>query len=141
MHELLLLDDVAGGVRLDAWRQHVEHLHGLVIAVGVVLRDLHGLELLEACLLLNLVVALVGVVLQVAYVGDVAHVTHLVAQVFEVTEEHVEGDGWARVAQMRVAVNRGTADVHAHMGGVERLEQLFRACQRIVNQKILFHAC
>ena len=70
-------------------RQHVEHVHGLVIAVGIVLRDLHGLELLQPCFLLDLVVqpcflldlvvALVGVVLEMAHIGDVAHVANLVA--------------------------------------------------------------
>ena len=79
LNELLLLDDVARSVRLDARRQHVERLHGSVIAVGVVLCYLHRLELLQACLLLNLVVALVSVVLQVAHIGDVAHIAHLIA--------------------------------------------------------------
>ena len=79
LHELLLLYDVARGVRLYRWRQGVEKLHGLVVAVGVVLRYLHGLKLLQACFLLYLVIALVGVVLEVAHVGDVAHVAHLIA--------------------------------------------------------------
>ena len=79
LYELFLLDDVARGVRLDARREHVERLHGSVIAVGVVLCYLHRLELFESCLLLNLVVSLIGVVLQVANIGDVAHVAHLVA--------------------------------------------------------------
>ena len=79
LHKLLLLDDMTGGVRLDAWRQHVESLHCGMIAVGVELCYLHRLELLQACLLLNLVVALVGIMLQVAHVGNVANVAHLVA--------------------------------------------------------------
>ena len=79
LHELLLLYDVARGVRLYRWRQGVEKLHGLVVAVGVVLRYLHGLKLLQAGFLLYLVIALVGVVLEVAHVGEVAHVAHLIA--------------------------------------------------------------
>ena len=51
-----------------------------VVTVGVVVRDLHRLELLEPGLLGDLVLALVGVVLEVADVGDVAHVAHLVAR-------------------------------------------------------------
>ena len=79
LDEFLLLDDVSCGVRLYRWRQRVEHLHGFVIAVGIVLCYLHRLELLQACLLLNLVIALVGIVLEMAYIRDVAHITHLIA--------------------------------------------------------------
>ena len=92
LHQLLLLDDVACGVRLDAGRQHVESLHGGMVAVGVVLCHFHRLELLKACLLGNLVLAGVGVVLQVTHIGDVAHVAHLIAQVLEVAEQHVKCD-------------------------------------------------
>ena len=138
-HHLGLFDDVACGVGLYRRRQYVEHLHGLVVAVGVVLRHLHWLELFQTGLLLDLVVALVGVVLQVAHVGDVAHVAYLVAKVSEIAEKHVEGDGRARMAQMRIAVDGGTADIHAHMRSVERLEEFLLPRQGIVNQKILFH--
>ena len=92
LHQFFLLDDVSGGVRLDAGRQHVQGLHGAVVAVGIVLRHLHGLELLDAGFLCNLVLALVGIVLQMAHIGDVAHIAHLVAQVLEVSEQHVERD-------------------------------------------------
>ncbi len=79
LHQLLLLDDVARGMRLNRWRQHVEQLHGLVVAVGVVLRYLHRLKLFEARLFLYFVVALISVMLQMTHVGDVAHIAHLVA--------------------------------------------------------------
>ena len=79
LDKFLLLNDMSRCVWLDRRRQHVEHVHGLVIAVGIVLCDLHGLELLQTCFLLDLVVALVGVVLEMAHIGDVAHVANLVA--------------------------------------------------------------
>ena len=47
-NQLLLFDDVARGMRFDAWRQHVESLHGLVVAARVVLGNLHGFELLQS---------------------------------------------------------------------------------------------
>ena len=139
LHELLLLDDVACGVGLDAGGQHVERLHGGVVAVGIVLGYLHGLELLEPCLFLDLVVALVGIVLKMAHIGDVAHVAHLVAQVLEVAEEHVEGDGRPGVAQVRVAVHRGAAHVHAHVGRVDGLEELLAAGEGVVDKQFVFH--
>ena len=86
LHQLLLLYDVAGGVRLDAGRQHVEGGHRVVVAVGVILRYLHRFELFEARFLGYLVLALVGVVLKMAYVGDIADVSYLVAEMFQVAE-------------------------------------------------------
>ena len=127
LHELLLLDDVAGGVRLNARRQHAEGFHGGMVAVGVVLGYFHGLELLEAGLLCYFVVTLVGVVLQVAHVGDVAHVAHLVAKMTQITENDVESDGGTGVAQMWVAVYCRSAHIHAHIGCMQRHKSLLAA--------------
>ena len=138
-HQFLLLDDVPRGVRLYRGRQHVERVHRLVVAVRVVLRDLHRLELLEPCLLLYLVVALVGVVLEVSHVGDVPDVAHLVAQVPQVPEEHVERYRRARVSQVRVAIHRRAAHIHAHVWRVQRHETLLLPVKGVVDQKILFH--
>ena len=81
-----LLDDMARGVRLDAGGQYVQRIHGLMVAVQVILYYFHRLQLLEACLFGYLVFAFVGVVLEVAYVGDVAYVAHLITQMGKVTE-------------------------------------------------------
>jgi hypothetical protein len=43
------------------------------------------------------------------------------------------------MTQMGVAIDGGAADIHAHIGGVERLEALFLARQRIVNNQFRFH--
>ena len=50
-----------------------------MVAVQVILHNLHWLFLLQTRLLGYLVLALVCVVLQVAYVCDVTHVAYLVA--------------------------------------------------------------
>ena len=127
-----LLDDVAGGVGLDAGGEHVQSLHVAMVAVEVELHHLHRLELLEAGLLGNLVLAGVGVMLQVADVGDVAHIAHLVAQVGEVAEQDVEGDGGAGMAQVSVAVDGRPAHVHPHAPRVQRAKPLLRVRQRII---------
>ncbi len=116
LHQLLLLDDVSRGVGLDARGKHVERLHGMMVAVGVVLRYLHWLQLLESRLLLNLVIALVGVVLEVSDIGDVTHIAHLVSEMLQIAEEDIERDGGTGVSKMRVAVNRWSADVHSDVG-------------------------
>ena len=139
LYKLLLLDDMARSVRLDAWRQNVECLHCGMVAVGIELCYLHRLELLKASLLLYLVVALVGIVLQVAHVCNVAHIAHLVAEVLEVAEEDVEGNGWTGVSEVRIAIDGRSTDVHAYVRGMQRFEHFLSTRQRIVNPKYLFH--
>ena len=104
-----------------------------MVAVGVVLGNLHRLQLLQPGFLGNLVLTLVGIVLEVAYVGNVAHIAYLVAEVTQVAEHQVEGDGGTGMTQMGVAIDGGTANIHAYIGGVERFEALFLSCQCIVN--------
>ena len=128
---------MAGGVRLDRGGEHVEPGHGVVVAVEIVLHHFHRLKLLEACLFCNLVLAFVGIVLQMPHIGDVAHIAHLVAEVGEVTVDHIEGDGGACMAQMAVAVDCWAAHIHAHAAFVQRLEELFLACERVIYQQIV----
>ena len=133
LHQLLLLYDMARGVRLNAGRQHVEGGHGVMVAVGVILRNLHRLELFQAGLLHYLVLALVGVVLKVAHVGDVAHVPYLIPKVLQVTEKHVKRYRGAGVAQVRVAVNGRAAHVHSNVWSVQRLEAFLPSRKCIVD--------
>ena len=135
LHQLLLLDDVARGMRLYRGAQHVQRVHILMVAVGVVLRYLHRLQLFQTCLLGYLVLALVGVVLQMAHVGDVTHVPYFITEVLQVAEHQVEGDGGTGMAQMGVAIDGGTTDIHTDIGGMERFEALLLTRQRIVNNK------
>ena len=125
LNQLLLLDDMTSGMGLDRGAQHIQSIHSRMIAVGVVLCYLHWLKLLQTSLLGNLVLTLVGIMLQVAHIGDVAHIAHLVAQLLQVAEQHVEGDGRTGVAQVRVAIDRGAADVHPHLSGFDRYEFFF----------------
>ena len=118
LHELLLFDDMSGGTGLYRWTQHSHGIHSLMVAPCVVLCYLHGLELLEACLLGNLVLALIGIVLEMTYIGDIAHVPYLITKMAQVAEEHIEGDSGAGMAQMGVAIDGRSADVHAHIGGM-----------------------
>ena len=96
-----------------------------MVAVGEILRHLHRLQLFQARLLSNLVLPFVGVVLEVAHIGDVAHIAHLVADMLQVAEHHVERDGRTGMAQMGVAIDGGTADIHAHMVGSQGFEKFF----------------
>ncbi len=77
--------------------------------------------------------------LEVSHVGYVAHISDLVPQVLQVTEQDVESHGRAGVAQMGVAVYCRAADIHAYVSGVNGLERLLGAGQRIVDGQIVFH--
>ena len=43
------------------------------------------------------------------------------------------------VPQVRVAVDRGAADIHAHAAGSQRFEHLLAAGERIVKYEFRFH--
>lgn len=86
-YQFYLFDDVSRRMRLDARRKHVQRFHGLVVAVDVILRHFHRLELFQTGFFRDFVFAVVGIVLQVAYIGNVAHVAYLVADMREVAEK------------------------------------------------------
>ena len=116
---------------LDGWRSYIEKAHGLVVAEGIGLDDLHRLELLQPGFLCNLVLTFVGVVLEVAYVGDVTDVTHLVAEVSEQSLEYVVGDSRTGVAEVCVAIDGRAADIHADMTRINRDKQFLSMGQSI----------
>ena len=134
LHQLYLLDDMPCGMRLDARREHVERCHGVVVAVRVVLRHLHRLELLHTRFLRDFILSLVGIMFQMPHVGDVPDIAHLITEVLEITENDVERDGRTCMPQMGVAIHRRSAHIHPHKRGVQRFKQLFRTCQRVINQ-------
>ena len=140
LNHLDLLDDMTRSLWLDRGRLNAQLTHCIAVALRIVVCNLHRLELLEASLLCNLILAFVGILLQVAYIGNVAYVAHLVAQRLEVAEQKVEGYGWACVTQVWIAINCWAADIHTHVVGVNRLERLLATCERIV-QYNLFHSC
>ena len=139
LNQLYLFHDMSRGVRLYAWRKHVEGLHRRVITVGIILRYLHRLKLFEPCFLRNFVLALVCIVFQVAHIGDIPHVAHLVSEVLQVTEKDVEGYRRTRMAEMRVAIDGRSAHIHSHVWCVKRLKAFFLTRQRIINKQCLFH--
>ena len=125
LHQFYLLNDVAAGVGLDAGPQHVQTVHSGVIAVGIVLRHLHRLQLLQTSLLCNLVLALVSIVLKVSHVGYIPDVANLIAKMLQIAIEYIERDCRARVSQMGVTIYRRAADIHSHTPWRNGFKQLF----------------
>ena len=139
LHQFFLLDDMSCGMWLDAWRQHVQSLHGLMVAVGIILRNLHGLKLFQSSFLGNFVLALIGIMFKMPHISNVSHIAHLVAQMLEITEKNVKGDGRTGVSQMGVAIYGWSTHIHAYIRRMNRLKRLFPTRQRIINDQFLFH--
>ena len=123
---------MACGMRLYAWRKHVELLHSAVEAACVVACYLHRLHLFQPCFLGNLVLTLVCIMLQVAHIGDVPDVAHLISQVLQIAIQYVKRDGGACMTQVCITVNGGSADVHAHSARVDTLKCLLLASEGVV---------
>ncbi len=110
-----------------------------MVAGQIVLHHFHRFELFEAGFLGYLVLAVVGIVFEMAHVGDVADVAHFVAQMAQIAEEYVKGDCRAGVAEMAVAVDCRTADIHADFAFMQRFEKLLGARQGVIDGKIVFN--
>ena len=66
-------------------------------------------------------------------IGDVAGVGHVrvAIEMAQQPEQHVEDDRRPSIADVRVVVNGGSAHVHAHVVGIERLETLLLAAEGV----------
>ena len=111
-----------------------------MVAVEVILHHLHRLELFEARFLGYLVLAAVGIVFEMAHIGDVTHIAHLIAEMCQIAEKHIESNGGTGVSQMPVAIYGRTAHIHSHPSGVDGTEEFFLSRKRIVDGEIVgFH--
>ena len=108
-------------------------------SVGVELSDIpHGLAFAGGALF-HFVVARVCVAGQVAHVGDVHDVVHLVAVVVQRTHQKVFENVGAEVANVGEMVHRRAATVHAHGGNAFRkCENLFLTRCSVVELKCHF---
>ena len=73
----------------------------------------------------------------VVHIGDVADVGHVTDTVLLAQQlgEYVEDHQRAGVADMDVVIDRRPADIHAHIGRIDRLEQFFLTRVSIVEMK------
>ena len=127
LHSLDLLDDMARSPRLNGRRSHIQHTHCLIVPERIGLHHLHRFDLLKPGLLCNLVLTLVGIVLQMAHISDIPHETDLVAQMPEELEKHIISHSRPGVAEMGVAVNGRAADIHTDVSRMHRNEKFFLA--------------
>ena len=72
----------------------------------------------------------------VLHVGDVPGIGHPRIQPPQHPGQHVIDDHGAGVADMHQVIHGGTTHVHPHMLGIERNEQLFPACETVVQVQV-----
>ena len=73
----------------------------------------------------------VDLVIDVRDVADIGDVI-LAVEMAQQPVEHIEDDERPRIADMGEVIDRRPADIHAHVGGIDRLEDLLLPGQRIV---------
>ena len=52
----------------------------------------------------------------------------------QIAEEHVESNSRTGMPQVWITIDSRAADIHTHVGSVQRLEELLAAGERIINQ-------
>ena len=134
-----LFDDVPGSVRLDRRWQYVELLHIFVVTIDVILHNLHGFELLNPCFFAHFILAFVGIIFQMPDIGNIAHIAHFVANVLQVAEYQVEGDGRPRMTQMGIAIHRRAANVKPDVRRMNGFKFFLFARKRVVKRENLLH--
>ncbi len=125
--------DVFGGPGSDVRSQDVERGGVLEKKPRIVLRDLPRIPTRPPRADGHAILALVGVGGEVAHVGDVHHLPHLVAQVLKGAPDDVGHDVGAHVADVRLVVDGGATVIHPHLSRLNGPESLFAACHRVVD--------
>ncbi len=93
-----LLQDVAGGSGFNAGRKGIKKCQYFMKAEGIFLHDLHRLELLQFGFFRKLVLTFITVPLQVPRIGYIPHITHLVAEMKQITVDQIKRDECAAIA-------------------------------------------
>src|SRR5574344_1912332 len=125
LYQLFLFNDMTSSMRFNRRWKHVERLHSIMIAICVILRNLHWFKLFKTSFLLNLVIALISIMLKMTYISDIANISHLIALMFKIAEQYVESYRRTCMSKMRVTINSRSADIHTNIRSSQRFEQLF----------------
>ena len=98
-----------------------------MVCKRIFLHHFHRLQLLQFCLLGNLVFPLVGISHKVSYIGYVPDISHLISQMLHQPHKCVVSDSRTGVSQMCIAIDRRSADIKSHPARIDRLEKFLLA--------------
>jgi len=132
LNGLDLLADMLGRAHVEARVRNAQSFHVMHILEHALVNDLVGVNAVDARLALDLVLAGVGVIGQMANVGDILHITHIEPALPEMLHKHIERYIALCMAKMRRPVDSRPADIDANMPLHQRDELLFRATHRVV---------
>ncbi|MPM77053.1 hypothetical protein SDC9_124052 [bioreactor metagenome] len=119
-------DDFANVLRRA--RVHRRALNAEGVRVVVILLDKPLAELLDRCpLLVRAADHLVVNIRKILYKA------HVITAIFQIAAQRIEYDKRARVANMKIVVNRRTAGIHGYLSGYERYELFLFARHRIID--------
>ena len=71
-------------------------------------------------------------------IGEILHEFYLVAAVFQIFSERVEYNERSCVADMKIVVDRRSADIHLDLARLQRYEFFFFSCQCVINLHFRF---
>ncbi len=130
--EFNLFEDMSRRRWLNGWRQQIENIQNFVEIYRVFLHDLHRFQFLEPRLLHETIIIHIAIIGQMSGIGDIPHITYVVTEMGKWAENKIEGHEGAHVAEMHIAVNRRTADIHADGFRIDGFEDFFFAAKGIV---------
>src|SRR5574344_722564 len=100
LYQLFLLNNMTSSMRFDRRRKHVKSLHRFMIAIRIILSNLHWFKLFKTSFLLNLVVALISIMLKMTYISDIANISHLVALMFKIAKQYIKSYRWTCMSKI-----------------------------------------
>jgi len=124
------LMDVARCPRRNVRSQDIQPVHVCKVTSRIVLGELHRLHLLAPGALYDPVLTTVQ---DMSDVRDVLDIEYLVAHVAQVADHDIKVDIGLAMSQVRIVIDRGTADIHMHTPGVQGFKELFFAGKRVVD--------
>ena len=88
-----LFHNMSGGMRFNAWRQHIKGLHRFMVAIGIILHHFHWLQLIQPCFFGYFILSRIGIIFQMPHIGNIPYITDFIPQMHEVPEQNIKGNG------------------------------------------------
>ena len=85
-----------------------------MITVGVKLDDFHRFQLIQFGFLFNFIFTVITVVGQVTDICNIPDIPDFIAEVLQIPEKDIEGNGRAGMSQVGISVNSRSADVKSY---------------------------
>ncbi len=114
LHQLNLLNDVTRSGWFNAGREHIELSHVLAITECVSLNHFHWLKLVEFCFGCNFIIPFVGIIYQMANIGDIPDIPYPISKMPEIAINQIERDGRTGMTQMGMSINGWATNIHPY---------------------------